>query len=92
MSKSLIWVSTIGGVMWFSPYEIAEFETEFALLKPHLPEDADKWDFFNYYFEDDLGFRTATGYSALWNGTNGDAWEEYNDIMADMCRKKNVRV
>ena len=78
MSKHQIWISTVGGVIGFEPYEIAEFETEFDKMKPFLDtEDVDeaKWNFFNYYFEDELGFRTATGYSALWNSMNGEAWE-----------------
>ena len=93
MNKPVIWISTIGGVLGFPPYEIAEFETEFERLKPYMDQenlDEAKWNFFNYYFEDELGFRTATGYSALWNGMNGEAWDEFNDAMADLCRKKKV--
>ena len=91
MSKNMIWISVYGGVIGFLPYQIAEFEMEFEKAKPFMDQDnlsEAKWDFFNYYFEDELGFRTATGYSALWNSQNGEAWDEFNDIMADMCRKK----
>ena len=84
MSKHQIWVCTYGGVIGFEPCEIAEFETEFEKLKPHLDtEDIDeaKWNFFNFYFEDELGFRTAWAYSALWN--DGEAWEQFDEIMAN---------
>ncbi len=93
MSKNLIWISTVGDVIGFEPYQIVEFETEFARLKPFMDQedlDESKWNFFNYYFEYELGFRTATGYSALWNAMNGEAWEEYNEIMADMSQKKRA--
>ena len=36
MNKPVIWISTIGGVLGFPPYEIAEFETEFERLKPYM--------------------------------------------------------
>ena len=85
MEKHLIWVCVIGGVIGFEPYEIAEFEQHYAKLKPHLPEDTDKWAIFNEYFEDALGFREAQCYSTLWN--DGEAWEQFDEIMADMCRK-----
>ena len=45
-----------------------------------------KWAFFNEYFEDVLGFRTATGYSALWK--DYEAWEEYEDALYDLCHQK----
>ena len=94
MNKQMIWVSTVGGVMGFPPYEIAEFETDFARLKPSMDQenlDEEKWNYFNYYFVEELGFRTATGYSALWNDMNGEAWDEYDAHMADLCRKKKVQ-
>ena len=87
MSRNMIWVSTVGGVIGFESCEIAGFEKEFARLKPLMDQedlDESKWNFFNSYFEDALGFRTATGYSALWNAMNGEAWEELDKIM---CRK-----
>ena len=94
MNKPMIWISVIGGVMGFSPYEIAEFEMEYERLKPFMDQEnlyECKWALFNEYFEDALGFRTATGYSALWNDMNGEAWDEYDEHMADLCREKKVR-
>ena len=87
--KHLIWVSIHGGVLGFPPYEIAEFEYEFLKQKPYMDEDnldECKWAFFNEYFEDELGFRTATGYSALWK--DYEAWEEYEDALYDLCHQK----
>ena len=70
MEKHYIWIRTIGsGVVGFSPYEIAEFEMAFEKIKPTIDiEDRDdaKWAFFNEYFEDELCFRVADGYSSLW--------------------------
>ncbi len=84
MEKHLIWVSVIGGVIGFEPYEIAEFEQYYAKLKPHLPENHDKWDVFNDYFRDELGFREAQCYSSLWR--DEEAWEEMEVLLFDMHR------
>ena len=47
--------------------------------------DECKWAFFNEYFEDVLGFRTAHGYSALWR--DEEAWEECENVLYDLCQK-----
>ena len=41
-----------------------------------------KWNYFNEYFKDALGFLTATHYSALWY--DGETWDELNEIMGQM--------
>ena len=86
MKKHLIWVRTCSGsVIGFPPAEIAEFELAFKKIKYSF--DAEdrfdmKWAYFNEYFEDDLGFSEADGYSALWY--DGEAWEEMEEIMGRM--------
>ena len=88
--KHLIWVRTYSGVLGFPPYEIAEFEMDYQKnVRPYVDiEDAydSRWNYFNEYFAEELGSRTADGYSSLWY--DGEAWEEYEEIMADLCRKK----
>ena len=91
MSKHMIWVATVGGVIGFEPYEIAEFEAEYERLKPLMDQenlDECKWAFFNEYFEDALGFRSAVGYSALWR--DEEAWEELEVLLFDMQHAKKA--
>ena len=47
--------------------------------------DECKWAFFNEYFEDVLGVRTAHGYSARWR--DEEAWEECENVLYDLCQK-----
>ena len=87
--KNKIWVCVYGGVIGFEPYEIAELEAEYRKVKPHMDQenlDECKWAFFNEYFEDVLGFRTAHGYSALWR--DEESWEECENVLYDLCRQK----
>ena len=91
MSKHMIWVATVGGVIGFEPHEIAEFEAEYERLKPLMDQenlDECKWDFFNEYFKDALGFRSAVGYSALWR--DEEAWEELEVLLFDMHHAKKA--
>ena len=79
----MIWVCVNGGVMGFEPYKIAEFEIEAEKMKAIIgAEDFDKWSFFNYYFTDELEFREAYAYSALWR--DEEAWEELEILIFDM--------
>ena len=87
--ERLIYVNIPGGVLGFPPAEIAEFEMAFEEMKPFIDiEDLydSKWAFFNEYFEDVVCFREAFGYSSLWY--DGEAWDEYEEILDEMKRKK----
>ena len=89
MSKHLIWVCVTGGVIGFEPYEIAAFEIEAEKQKVVVGcEDFDKWAFFNEYFEDELCFREAYAYSALWR--DEEAWEEVETLVFDMQHEKKA--
>ena len=91
MSKHQIWVSTIGGIIGFEPYEIAEFETEYKRLKSYMDQenlDECKWALFNEYFEDVLGSRHAVGYSALWR--DEEAWAKFEELLFDLQHEKKV--
>lgn len=64
MRDRYVWVNIVGGVMRFEPYQIDAFTQEYAMMKGH---GVNYWDFFNYYFADQLDGRIATSYSARYN-------------------------
>lgn len=64
MIERLIWVNIPGGVMGFEYRDIEAFNREYKKLEKY---GVDYWNFFNYYFQDDLAGRVADGFSALWN-------------------------
>lgn len=60
----LVWVNIPGGVAGFEPDKIKRFNREFKKLEKY---GVDYWNYFNYYFQDELDGRTAERFSALWN-------------------------
>lgn len=64
MGERYVWVNIVGGIMRFEPWKIEAFKQECQTVKKH---GVNYWDFFNYYFEDELDGRIATSYSARIN-------------------------
>lgn len=64
MRDRYVWVNIIGGIMGFERWQIEAFRQEYKAMKE---QGVSYWDFFNYYFADQLDGRIATGYSARYN-------------------------
>lgn len=64
MADRLVWVKIPGGVKGFEPSEINRFNREYKKLEKF---GVDYWNYFNFYFQDELDGCLADGFSALWN-------------------------
>ena len=64
MRDRYVWVNIVGGIMGFERWQIEAFRQEYKAMKEH---GVSYWDFFNYYFADQLDGRIATSYSARIN-------------------------
>ncbi len=77
-TQDYIWVRSITGtVIGFTPEDIVRFEREYRAIR-HL--DVDRWDYFNYYYSDELNNQEVTGYSTLWHFDT--AWRKLDALMA----------
>ena len=63
-----LWVNITGGVLGFSIGEILAFEADYKELQSRVKDiSIGYWNYFEYYFAEELDGRSTSGYSAIWN-------------------------